>query len=235
MSLHRARILVTGAEGGIGGAVVAALRAAGAVVHGTDLTGALPCDITNRAAIEALLDGVGPLDGLVHCAARCGGTGPFHTVTGADWDSYLAVNLTGTFHVCQAVAQRMIATGTRGRIVVTGSVNALAAEAGASPYVAAKGGVRMLVKAMAVDLARFGIAANLVHPGPITVDRNAALFETPANRALFGQHIPQGTPGRPQAVARAAAFLVDPALEFITGAELAVDGGLLAQILGSPD
>jgi NAD(P)-dependent dehydrogenase (short-subunit alcohol dehydrogenase family) len=232
--LAGARILVTGAEGGIGAAVLARLTNAGGVATGTDLTGAHPCDLRDRAAVEALLDSVGPLDGLVHCAARCGGAGPFHTVSAADWQSYIDINLTGSFHVCQAVAQRMIAAGTQGRIVMIGSVNAIAAEAEASPYVASKGGVRMLVKAMAVDLAPFGIAANLVHPGPITVARNAEVFADPALIATFARLVPMGHSGDPADVARAACFLVDPALGFVTGAELAVDGGLLAQILAAP-
>lgn len=221
-------ILVTGAAGGIGAAIAARLRAEGARVVETDLAAGHACDITDRAAVDALFAAAGPLWGVVHAAALCGGTGRFEDVAAADFDRYVAVNLTGSFNVLQAGARALIGGGAGGRMIAIGSVNAVAAEPGASPYVAAKGGLRMLVKAAAVDLARHAITVNLVHPGPITVPRNAALFGGLAPG--FARTIPLGAPGTPEAVAAAVVALIAPEMGYVTGAELAVDGGLLAAL-----
>ncbi|MCC7285127.1 MAG: SDR family oxidoreductase [Burkholderiaceae bacterium] len=242
-------VLVTGAAGGIGAAVVRALLAEEAIVVASDIRPPAPelgisaaryvaADVGNRAEVDGLVAeavaSAGRIDALVHTAALLGASGPFETLSQADWARYIDINLTGTFNVCQAVARAMIASGTQGRLVTIGSVNAFAAEPEAAPYVASKGGIRLLTKAMAVDLARHGIAANMIAPGPIEVPRNAALFAQPELVALFAQAVPYGRPGSPDDVARAALFLADPGLAFVTGAELAVDGGALAQIMALP-
>lgn len=221
-------VLVTGASGGIGAAIASRLRDEGARVVETDLSAAHPCDITDRRAVDTLFAEAGPLWAVVHAAALCGGSGRFEEVTSADFDRYVAVNLTGSFNVLQAGARTLIAGGKGGRMVAIGSVNAVAAEPGASPYVTTKGGLRMLVKAAAVDLARHGITVNLVHPGPVTVPRNAALFEGLAPG--FARLIPMRAPGEPEAVAAAVSALIRPDMGYVTGAELAVDGGLLAAL-----
>ena len=242
-------VLVTGAAGGIGAAVVRSLLEEGAIAVASDLkppaaelaiSGArfIAADVRDRASVDNLVKqaaGIaGGIDALIHTAAVLGASGPFESLTINDWSYYLDVNLTGTFHVCQAVAQSMIATGIRGRIVTMGSVNAFAAEPEAAPYVASKGGIRLLTKAMAVDLARHGIAVNMVAPGPITVPRNIEFFARPDLVSLFTQCIPAGGPGMPEDVAKTALFLADPSLFFVTGAELAVDGGAMAQVLALP-
>jgi|JI10StandDraft_1071094.scaffolds.fasta_scaffold20287_2 NAD(P)-dependent dehydrogenase (short-subunit alcohol dehydrogenase family) len=242
-------VLVTGAAGGIGAATVRALLAEGAVAVASDLRPPaadlgiadaryIAADVSDRASVDRLVAATeaiaGGIDALVHTAAILGASGPFEQLSAADWSRYLDINLTGTFNACQSVARSMIRTGTRGRLVTVGSVNAFAAEPEAAPYVASKGGIRLLTKAMAVDLARHGIAANMIAPGPIHVPRNAELFAQPELVALFAQSVPFGSAGSPDSVARAALFLADPALDFVTGAELAVDGGALAQILALP-
>jgi NAD(P)-dependent dehydrogenase (short-subunit alcohol dehydrogenase family) len=222
------RVLVTGAAGGIGSAICRRLREDGAVVIASDIAGAPgihPCDITDRAAVDALVDRAGPLWGVVHAAALCGGSGPFESIEEATFARYIDINLTGAFHVIQASARSMIARRGGGRIVAIGSVNALIAERDAAPYVAAKGGLRMLVKAAAVDLARHEIAVSLIHPGPILVPRNAELFGDDGVRTHFMSRVPMGGPGDPAAVAAAAAYLLDPDATYTTGAEIAVDGG----------
>jgi NAD(P)-dependent dehydrogenase (short-subunit alcohol dehydrogenase family) len=240
------RVLVTGAAGGIGAAIARALIAEGAEIIVSDmkppaaelgLAGQhfVQCDVRDRPAVDRLADAAksvtGGIDALVHTAAILGASGPFAELTAADWSNYLDVNLTGTFNVCQAVARIMIASGTRGRIVTMGSINAFAAEPEAAPYVASKGGIRLLTKSMAVDLARHGICVNMIAPGPITVPRNTELFAQPNLKAMFAHLIPAGGPGRPEDVASAALFLADPNTSFITGTELVVDGGTLAQVL----
>lgn len=242
-------VLVTGAAGGIGAATVRALVAEGAIAVASDLKppavelgiGAaryIEVDVADRASVDRLVAETeaiaGRIDALVHTAAILGASGPFEELSATDWSRYLDINLTGTFNACQSVARSMIRTGTRGRLVTTGSVNSFAAEPEAAPYVASKGGIRLLTKAMAVDLARHGIAANMVAPGPIHVPRNAELFAQPELVALFAQSVPFGSAGSADDVARAALFLADPNLSFVTGAELAVDGGTMAQSLALP-
>ena len=159
-----------------------------------------------------------------------GGTGNFLDIAVADWRAYLATNLDGTFHVCQAAARAMVASGG-GSIVTIGSVNSFAAEPDAAAYVASKGGVLQLTRAMAVDLARFGIRANMVAPGPIEVPRNAALFASAPLQAMFARAVPMRRAGVPNEAAYAALFLSEDSSGFITGATIVVDGGALAQIM----
>ena len=232
--------LVTGAAGGIGAAVARAFADQSAAVVAADikrpeLFDARVCDVSEPESVRDLVDGVardhGGIDVLFHAAALLGGSGPFLDVSPETFSRMIAVNLTGSFLVAQAVAKRMVAKGTAGRIILVGSVNSFAAEPTAVPYVASKGGVRLLAKAMAVDLARHRITVNMVAPGAITVERNAALFASEPMRRLYDHLIPLGGAGAPADIAHAALFLADAESGYINGAELVVDGGLLAQIL----
>ena len=222
-------VWVTGAAGGIGHAVATLFRAEGATVFGTDLD---DCDVSDRAAVDRtvarIVADAGRLDVLVHAAARLGGAGNFLDVSVADWAGFVATNLDGTFHVCQAAARAM---GRGGAIVTIGSVNSLAAEPDASPYVASKGGVLQLTRAMAVDLAAHGIRANMVAPGPIEVTRNADLFATAPLLAMFDRAVPMRRAGRPEDVAFAALFLAEETSGFVTGTVVVVDGGVTAQTM----
>jgi NAD(P)-dependent dehydrogenase (short-subunit alcohol dehydrogenase family) len=227
--------LVTGAAGGIGGAIAARFRTEGATVVATDRAGAdIDCDVSDRAQVDGLVAEVlrrpARLDVLAHAAALTGGTGRFLDVQAADWHRYIAVNLDGSFHVCQAAARAMAGSGG-GAIVALGSVNSCAAEPETAPYVASKHGVLGLVRAMAVDLARAGIRVNMIAPGPITVPRNAALFGSAALRTTFARMIPMGAPGQPDQIAHAAVYLASHEAGYVTGSVLTVDGGMVAQLL----
>lgn len=235
--------IVTGAAGGIGGAIATGFRAEGARVVGLDKTAParhgldafLRCDVAVPDAVEAAMADAlarleGRLDILVTAAALTGGRGRFPDVTDAEWDSYLAVNLGGTFRACRAAARAMIAGGRGGSLITIGSVNALAAEAAASPYVASKGGVALLTRAMAVDLAAHGIRANMIAPGPVEVPRNSAQFRSAPFRQGLAATVPMGVAGRPEDIANAALFLAEEASRMVTGTTLVVDGGLMARL-----
>jgi NAD(P)-dependent dehydrogenase (short-subunit alcohol dehydrogenase family) len=238
--------LVTGTAGGIGAAVARRFVEEAADVIATDIRkpdqalglSGMPfhiADIADEPSLDALFTLIhrkhARLDILVHCAAKLGGSGPFLDVPLDNWRSYIDTNLTGTFLVCQKSARAMIGCNAKGRIITVGSVNSFAAEPQASPYVASKGGVRLLTKAMAVDLARHGITVNMIAPGAITVPRNAELFSTPSMTLAFARQIPLGEPGLPTEIANAAVFLAEDNSHYTTGIELVVDGGMLAQIL----
>src|SRR3569623_2531329 len=129
---------------------------------------------------------------------------------------YLDVNLTGTFRVCRAVARAMIGQGRGGSIITVGSVNSLAAEPQALPYASSKGGIAILTRAMAVDLAPHGIRSNLLAPGPVEVPRNASLFRSPELRRGFKQIEPMGHAADPADVANAAGYLAEPGTIMVT-------------------
>jgi NAD(P)-dependent dehydrogenase (short-subunit alcohol dehydrogenase family) len=237
--------IVTGAAGGIGAGCAARFRDEGAEVVVADLVppdealgiADLPfiqCDVSVAADVARLVGAAerrrGRIDALVHAAALLGGSGPFLEVTAESWEAYIRVNLTGTFLVGQAVARAMAATGG-GRIVTIGSVNSFAAEPTAAPYVASKGGVRLLTKAMAVDLARHRITVNMIAPGPIAVPRNADIFASPPLVRSFARLVPAGGAGGPADIANAAVFLCEDASRYVTGTEIVVDGGTLALLM----
>ena len=220
---------VTGTGGGIGAAVARRFAAEGATVVATDIA---ECDIADRAAVDATVAGIardhGRLDIVVNAAAQLGGTGNVLDLTAADWRRYLSVNLDGSFHVAQAAAREM-AGRKRGAIVLVGSINSHAAEPEAAAYVASKGGVLQLTRAMAVDLAEHGIRVNMLSPGPIEVPRNAELFASPPLQRMFALNVPLRRAGTPDEVAAAALFLAEDSSTYVTGIALPVDGGMLAQ------
>ena len=245
MRLGHQGAIVTGVAGGIGAAVARRFADEGADVLGVDLHAPDPalgiadlpfaaCDITDRKAVELMVAQVAQVNILAHAAARLGGSGPFLDTTDEDWHAFLHVNLTGSFVLCQTVARVMVAAGQGGRIITFGSVNSFAAEPDAAPYVASKGGMRMLTRAMAVELAADGIAVNMIAPGPITVARNAELFGAPSYVRHLERVVPMGRTGTPDEIAAVAMFLADPANTYVTGTEIVADGGMLAYLHG-PD
>ena len=183
------------------------------------------CDITDRVAVDALVDRAGPLWGVVHAAALCGGSGPFESIEEVTFTRYLHINLTEAFHVVRVEVddhRRSVAVAAP---PMGACSTHFVAQRHAAPYVAAKGGLRMLVKAAAVDLARHEIAVSLIHPGPILVPRNAEPLGDEGVRTQFRSRVPMGGPGDPAAVAAAASYLLDPEATYTTGTEIAVDGG----------
>lgn len=238
--------LVTGAAQGIGSAIAGHFLAAGARVVLNDrsservmagiarLGGAQPslfgvaADVTRRVEVEALItaaaDHFGRLDIVVNNAGLYPVT-PVLDMSEEEWDMVLDVNLKGTFLVSQAAARQMAAQGDGGAIVNISSGSHKIARMGCAHYCASKAGVVMLTQVLAMELAPHRIRVNAVAPGLIEVP-DPLTPGTPDYVAATLAVIPAGRLGTPDDVAQAVLMLADPAADYVTGALLAVDGGL---------
>ncbi|AEE46767.1 glucose 1-dehydrogenase [Cellulomonas fimi] len=237
--LDGAVALVSGGARGLGAAYVRALHAAGAaVVVGDVLTDeadalaaelgeravAVPLDVTSEESWSAAVERAGALgvvDVLVNNAGIAN-AGRIERYGREQWDAVLAVNLTGTFLGVRAVVPGMRAAG-RGSIVNISSVEGMRGDAGLHGYVASKFGVRGLTKSLAVELGPAGIRVNSVHPGFVVTPMTEHLD-------VSRQRIPLGRPAEPQDVAGVVVFLASAESRYVTGAELVVDGGMIAGV-----
>jgi NAD(P)-dependent dehydrogenase (short-subunit alcohol dehydrogenase family) len=140
------------------------------------------------------------------------------------------VNLDGAFYFAQAVARQMVQEGIAGRIVNIGSVNSLAAEKDSAAYCAAKGGILLLTKSMAVDLGPHGILVNCVAPGPIAHEGTQQYFDAEPLISFIQKGVPVRRPGSPAEIGETVAFLASPRNTYLTGACLVVDGGLTSYL-----
>ncbi|MCE9622850.1 MAG: SDR family oxidoreductase [Actinomycetia bacterium] len=241
--------LVTGAAGGIGGAVADRFIAGGWRVAGIDIAAlptsddrlALEVDIRNVAAIRTAVDVAaqwgGRLDAVIN-AAGVWTEGPSTTTTEDEWDRVLGVNLKGLYFVTAAAIPHLALT--EGCVVNLSSDAGVQGNAGAAVYCASKGGVSILTKALALELAPQGIRVNAVCPGDVDTPMlrgQAEVFggDQPSaylNRLLAGY--PQGPRARfitPAEIAELVWFLAQPAAAPITGANIAADFGLSAGIV----
>lgn len=206
-------------------AACAELSGTGADVHGDVV------DVTDRGAVEAAVaaahERLGSIDILANNAGIAGFT-PFLEMSDQEWQRMLDVDLTGVFICSQVVARRMRERGS-GAIVNMASTNGLLGEALEAHYNAAKGGVVLLTKTMAIELAPYGIRVNSVCPGFIATDlaREAGLAQEEID--AYARKIPMGRTGRPEEVAAAFSFLASDDASFITGSEVVVDGGQICQ------
>ena len=239
--LGERRALVTGASGGIGGAVARALHRAGAAValSGTrrgpldelaaalgDRAHVLVCDLSDREAVEALpgraADAMGGVDVLVNNAGITR-DGLLLRMSDEDWAEVLDVNLTAAMRLSRGVLRGMM-RARWGRIVNVTSVVGATGNPGQGNYAAAKAGLVAMGKSLALEVASRGVTVNAVAPGFIDTAMTDALNDEQRG-AILGR-IPAGRMGAPEDVAAAVLFLASPEAAYVTGATLHVNGGM---------
>jgi glucose 1-dehydrogenase len=248
--------IVTGASSGIGRAIARAMAGAGAqvivnyrsraeeaeeVVRGIRDGGgqalALRADVSEEEQVREMfrrtVETFGTVDILI-ANAGLQEDAPFGEMTLSQWQKVLAVNLTGAFLCAReavrefrrrgAVAERSRAAG---KIIFTSSVHEVIPWAGHVNYAAAKGGVMLLMKSLAREVAAEKIRVNSIGPGAIKTAINREAWETPAAEAELKKMIPYGRVGEPEDVASVAVWLASDQADYITGTTIFVDGGML--------
>lgn len=253
--LRNQKALVTGANSGIGEACALALGAAGADVvvnyvsrpeeaervveiikQGGRRALAFQADVSREDQVEAMFarmrEEFGTIDILVNNAglqrdAR------FHEMTLEQWNTVLAINLTGQFLCAREAVREFLRRGVvpevssaAGKVICMSSVHEVIPWGGHVNYAASKGGVMQLMKSMAQELAPKKIRVNSIAPGAIKTPINRAAWETPEAEAELLKLIPEGRVGVPGDIARAAVWLASDASDYVTGTTIFVDGGM---------
>ncbi len=240
MKLKDRVALITGAGSGIGRAIALEFASEGAkllVAELDEASGAAVvdevssaggearfqrCDVTKeddvRAAVQAALDTFGRLDVMVNNAG----------VAQRDWDTTIAVNLSGVYYGCKHAAEAMAARGG-GSIVNLASMLGLVGIGAEDPYVASKHGVVGLTRNFAIAYAQRGVRVNCLNPGFIETPMIQNVVDLPPVRQQLETQTPMGRLGRPEEVAKAALFLASDDSSYVTGAPLIVDGGWTAR------
>jgi 2,3-dihydro-2,3-dihydroxybenzoate dehydrogenase len=242
-------MMVTGAAGGIGNAVVQTLVAAGARVAATDLevpgiddtadgeVRGWPLDVRDAAAIETTVADIeavlGPVDALVNAAGVLGDLRPLLTQGRDDFERVFAVNALGTLLCSTAVARRMVPRG-RGCVVTIASNSASVLRADQGVYGASKAAARYLTTCLGLELAAHGVRCVVVSPGTTRTRMSAARKDPDRERVLidgdpatFRAGIPLGRLAEPADIAETVVFLCSDAARHITCTEIVVDGGAL--------
>lgn len=240
MRLQNKVALITGAGSGIGRAIALEFAREGAKVVAAEVDEASgravtdeiasaggearfqACDVTKesdvQAAVQAAADAFGRLDVMVNNAG----------VSQRDWDTTLAVNLSGVYYGCKHASERMAAQGG-GAIINLASILGLVGIGSEDPYVAAKHGVVGLTRNFAITYARRGVRVNCINPGFIATPMTRLVAANEATRKLVETQTPMGRWGRPEEIAKAALFLASDDSSYMTGAPLIVDGGWTAR------
>jgi glucose 1-dehydrogenase len=249
------RALVTGGNSGIGAGIARALAAAGAAVavnyvtepdaaravvddirmHGVDGL-AIRADVSREADVEAMFAGLreawGGLDILVSNAG-VQRDAPLIDMTLDQWNTVLAINLTGAFLCARGAARTMMAQAPRpgrsraaGKVMFVSSVHEIIPWAGHVNYAASKGGMKLFMQSVAQELAPHRIRVNSIAPGAIQTPINRAAWATPDALASLLALIPYGRIGRPDDIGRAAVWLASDDADYVHGQTLVVDGGM---------
>jgi glucose 1-dehydrogenase len=254
-SLIGQKALVTGADSGIGRAVALALGEAGADVvvnyvrqegaaaevveqiQGTGVSAyAHKADVAREDEVEAMFAHMcaqfGTIDILV-ANAGLQRDAAFHAMTLAQWNAVLSVNLTGQFLCARAALREFLRRGVvetvsraAGKIICMSSVHQEIPWAGHANYAASKGGVMMMMRSLAQEVAPHRIRVNGIAPGAIRTPINTAAWQTPEAYAGLMQLVPYGRIGEPEDIGRAAVWLASDDSDYVVGTTLFVDGGM---------
>jgi glucose 1-dehydrogenase len=244
--------LITGANSGIGKAIAERFAAEGAHVAVNYLpighaaadvdaelktfgpTGiAVGGDVSVRADVEKMFADTVAKFGKIDIAISNAGMEikkPFVDITDAEWNKVINVNLFGSFLVSQCAARQMIKQGSGGRLIFTSSIHEDVPFPQFAAYCASKGGIRMLMRNLAVELANYKITANNVAPGAIATPINQATLDNPVTRAAAIEPIPLGRWGTPEEVAGLAVYLASDEAAYVTGSTFVMDGGLTQNV-----
>ncbi len=243
--------VVTGAASGIGRGIAEALAKEGARVAVLDRNLAaasetlaiisaaggnalaLGCDVADPASIEAaertITAKLGAADILVNNAGIIR-PGTLDTLSAAEWNGLLAVNLTGYLFCAQVFGRAMRARGS-GALVHVSSISATNATASAGAYSVAKAGVTMLSRQLAVEWGPHGVRSNSVHPGMIYTPLSQAMYDQPGVKERRTTAIPAGRIGTPDDIAQTVVFLASSRAAYVTGTEVVVDGGFTSNLM----
>jgi len=238
--------LITGGGSGIGEGIARAMAEQGARVIVADVSvenasrvassiggdaASYELDVSDRPACDALartiLNHVGEVSILVNNAGIIRRGTVMEPNARTDWDVTLAVNLDGPYNMVTAFLGQL--RETKGAIINIGSIQSFVALPNSAAYTTSKGGVRLLTKALAIELSPLGIRVNAIGPGFTATPLNAKAREDPAYMANFASRIPLGRIGTPEDIAGPAVFLASDMARYITGVTLPVDGGYLAR------
>lgn len=233
--------LVTGASGGIGGAIAKALHAQGATVaiSGTrresldslagtlgDKTHVLPCNLADTAEVEALIPAaekaLGQLDILV-CNAGITRDNLFVQLRDEDWDDVIKINLTSTFRLTRA-ATKLMMRKRFGRIIAITSVVGVTGNPGQGNYTASKAGLIGMIKTLGAEYAKRNVTANCIAPGFIATPMTDVLNDK--QREAILTKVPAGRLGSPEDIAAAAVYLSSNEAAYVTGQTIHVNGGM---------
>jgi gluconate 5-dehydrogenase len=239
--------LVTGASRGLGAAMSAGLARAGAevILNGRDQAtldaqaaalraeglAARTCafDVRDLAAMQAALAGIGRVDILVHNAGNQF-RGPVEELSEEGWHSVLDTHLTALFRLSKILVPGM-KERRRGKIIATGSLASELGRGTITPYASAKGGLKMFIRALAVELGPHNIQCNAIGPGWFDTEMNKPLLNNPEWLATVKRRCPAGRYAAPEEIAGTAVFLASPASDFVSGQLIFVDGGVTANMM----
>ncbi|WP_245185554.1 SDR family oxidoreductase [Falsiroseomonas frigidaquae] len=238
--------LVTGASRGLGAAMSRGLAQAGAevILNGRNAATleaqaeslraeGLACrisafDVTDGRAVEAAVAGLGPIDILLHNAGNQH-RAPIEETTEEGWHSVIDTHLTALWRLSRLIVPGM-KERRRGKVIATGSLASDLGRATITPYASAKGGLKMFIRALAVELGPWNIQCNAIGPGWFDTEMNKALLTNPEWLAMVQRRCPAGRYADPEEIAGTAVFLASPASDFVSGQLLFVDGGVTASM-----
>ena len=218
-----AAVVLNGADAGRLAGAAAALRAAGHTVHEARF------DVTDEAEVLAAFAGLDAKGIEVDILVNNAGIQfrrPMVELDTADWRRVIETNLTSAFVIGREAAKRMIPRG-RGKVINIGSLTSDAARATVAPYTVAKGGIKMLTRAMTAEWAAHGIQANAIGPGYMLTDMNTALVEDKAFNDWVVARAPARRWGKPGELVGTAVSLASAASDYVNGQIIYVDGGML--------